>query len=413
MVLKAISKLSGTMNLGIVDLVPSGEELDSMLSAFPTEPADASMSLYSPLLPFSGLEDLPLVTENYDLDGYSSYARIVSLLLDALLEDRILAKAHPWTLRHFIALSVHAEEVINLPSKSSEVFDAKTVSSSALRQLMHKVQQVTTYVLSDAGDGQSWHQKVTAACVDAKARHDIGEIGKFVTCLLRAAASNDNPRDARILHAILQHILSHTSKEEGDLWMGVCRKIETKGKRNYLPFNVQLTDGPLVAPFASMAVALSVAGSGSESLRLDRYRNELAANAMGVRPAKINTEGLWLLRRLVVTAPDPDSDVVFIPQTRAVNFMKACQQWVTSDEDIEEEVESQMTVLFFHLAPILQHVPGSHWDFIFDVVENNLEVRNPPPSGIMLMVVSFTAVRTLLWRNLPRSLLLLGVYKRF
>ena len=125
-----------------------------------------------------------------------------------------------------------------------------------------------------------------------------------------------------------------------------------------------------------MAVALSIAGSGSEPLRLDRYRNELAANAMGVRPTKINTEGLWVLRRLVVTAPDPDSDVVFIPQTRAVNFMKACQQWVTSDEDIEEEVESQMTVLFFHLAPILQHVPGSHWDFIFDVIENNLEVRD-------------------------------------
>lgn len=127
-----------------------------------------------------------------------------------------------------------------------------------------------------------------------------------------------------------------------------------------------------------MAVALSVAGSGSEPLRLDRYRNELAANAMGVRPAKINTEGLWVLRRLVVTAPDPDSVVIFIPQARAVNFIKACQQWVTSDEDIEEEVESHMTILFFHLAPILQHVPGSHWDFIFDVVENNLEVRDLP-----------------------------------
>jgi hypothetical protein len=127
-----------------------------------------------------------------------------------------------------------------------------------------------------------------------------------------------------------------------------------------------------------MAVALSVVGSGSEPLRLDRYRNELAANALGVRPAKINTEGLWILRRLVVVAPDPDSDIVFIPQTRAVNFVKVCQRWVTSEEDIEEEVESQMTVLFFHLAPILQHVPGSHWDFIFDVVENNLEVWNPP-----------------------------------
>lgn len=161
-----------------------------------------------------------------------------------------------------------------------------------------------------------------------------------------------------------------------------------------------------------MAIALSVAGSGSEPLQLDRYRNELAANAMGVRPTKINTEGLWILRRLVVTAPDPDSDVVFIPQTRAVNFMKACQQWVTSDEDIEEEVESQMTVLFFHLAPILQHVPGSHWDFIFDVVENNLEVRNPPFFRDKVHGCSGTVVRTLLWKNLLQSPLSLGAYRR-
>jgi len=361
-----------------MDLVPPEEELDSMLSLFPTEPVDASMSLRSPLLPLSGHGDPPLVTEEiYDLDGYSSYARTISLLLDAFLGDRIVAKAHPWALRHFIALSIFAEEVLDLLNNSSEVFNAKAVSSSALQQLIHRVHQVTTYVLSDVGDGHSWHQMVTVMCVDTKAQHTVGGIGKLVMSLVRAASSNDNPRDARILQAILQPILSHTSKEEGDLWMGVCRKTETKGKRFSFP-SMCNAHSSLVAPFASMAVALSVTSSGSEPLRLDRYRNELAANVMGVRSTKINSEGLWLLRRLVVTAPDPDSDVVFIPQTRAVNFIKACQQWVTSDEDIEEEVESQMTVLFFHLAPILQHVSGSHWDFIFDVVENNLEVRDPP-----------------------------------
>ena len=240
MVFKAASKLNGAMNLGIMDLVPSEEKLDSLLSVFPTEPADASMSLYSPLLPLSGPEDSHLVAgEDYDLDGHSSYARIVSLLLDAFLGDRIFAKAHPWALRHFVALSIYAEEVTNLPNKSSEVFDAKTASSFVLRQLTHKVQQVTTYILSDVGDGQDWHQKVTAACVDAKVQHDVGEIGRLLTGLLRAAASNDNPRDARVLHAILQHILSHTSKEEGDLWMGVCRKIETKGNQALRPINAQ------------------------------------------------------------------------------------------------------------------------------------------------------------------------------
>ena len=56
--------------------------------------------------------------------------------------------------------------------------------------------------------------------------------------------------------------------------------------------------------------------------------------------------------------------------------MKTCQQWITSDEDIDEDVESEMTLVFLQLAPILQNVPGAHWDLIFDVMENNLEVRS-------------------------------------
>lgn len=112
-----------------------------------------------------------------------------------------------------------------------------------------------------------------------------------------------------------------------------------------------------------------------EPPRLERYRNELAAGIFGVPATKANTEGLWLLRRLAATAPDPESDIVYLPTPRAVNLMKACQQWITSDEDLDEEVECEMTAVFLSLAPILQNVPGAHWDLIFDVMENNLEVR--------------------------------------
>ena len=231
-VFKAASGLSGNMTFWIMDLLPSKERLDSMLSAFPTEPADASISLRCPLLPLSGLEDPPPTTEeNFDLDGYSSYARIISLLLDTFLEDRILAKTHPWALRHFVALSIYAEEVVDLPNSSCDVFDAKTALPPTLLQLIHKVQQVTTYVLSEAEGEHSWHQKVTALCMDPKLQHDVGEVGEFVASMVWSTVSNDNPRDARILHTILQHTLSHTLKEEGELWMGVCRKTETKGKK--------------------------------------------------------------------------------------------------------------------------------------------------------------------------------------
>ena len=128
------------------------------------------------------------------------------------------------------------------------------------------------------------------------------------------------------------------------------------------------------APEASMAIVSSVTKFAPEPIRLDRYRNELAADLLGVSASEVNTTGLLLLRRLAASAPDQDSDVIFLPQLRAVNVMKACQQWITSDEDIDEEVESMMTLLFSYLAPILQNVPGNHWDLVFDMIENNLEV---------------------------------------
>lgn len=123
-----------------------------------------------------------------------------------------------------------------------------------------------------------------------------------------------------------------------------------------------------------MAIVSSIAEFAPEPARLDRYRNELAAGLLGIRPTKVNTEGLLSLRKLAASAPDPNSEVVFLPQMRVINVTKACQQWITSDEDIDEEVESEMTLIFYHLAPLLQNVSGAHWSFIFDVIENNLEV---------------------------------------
>ena len=123
-----------------------------------------------------------------------------------------------------------------------------------------------------------------------------------------------------------------------------------------------------------MAIVSAVTHWAPETSRLDRYRNELAASLLGIPPRKANTDGLLVLRKLAASAPNPESDVVFLPQPRAVNVVKACQQWVASDEDVDEDVESAMTQIFVALAPILQDVPGGHWDFILDVLDNNLEV---------------------------------------
>lgn len=128
-----------------------------------------------------------------------------------------------------------------------------------------------------------------------------------------------------------------------------------------------------------MTIIYLITSSGAEPPKLDRYRNELAANLMGIKASKANTEGLLTLRRLCSSAPDPEGTVIFLPPSRAVNVIKACQAWVTSDDDVEldEEVESAMLPVFMHLAPILQNVPGGHWAFIFDVLESTIEQLTP------------------------------------
>jgi hypothetical protein len=47
---------------------------------------------------------------------------------------------------------------------------------------------------------------------------------------------------------------------------------------------------------------------------------------------------------------------------------------LTSDEDLEEEVDLRVAELYAVMAPIVQDVQGAHWDSIFDLIETGLEV---------------------------------------
>lgn len=58
-------------------------------------------------------------------------------------------------------------------------------------------------------------------------------------------------------------------------------------------------------------------------------------------------------------------------------LMQTLQEWMTSDEDdLSEELDSRVAETFLHLAPIAQNDLGSHWEFVFDLLEANLEVNH-------------------------------------
>ncbi|TDL24483.1 hypothetical protein BD410DRAFT_785971 [Rickenella mellea] len=339
----------------LADLFPSKDELDDMLDYSSSDPVDPSLAVIQPLVPpqsSSSVHGAPVPA--FDASGYSTYARILNALLYVLSNDRHLVRTNIWALRHFLVLSSVAHEHLHVPNAESSFFK-RDASHSALQDVITRVQKVTTLLLAKSYDNM-WHSSVVhcVSKVNDKAA-TLDSVGLFLVDLILKAKQSDSYRESFVLYSVLQHVLSGTTKADADQWMILARSLEKH------------------APQTSMAITLAVTEYAPEPPRLDRYRNELAAEILGIPPSKANSTGLLLLRKLAATAPDPDSDVVYLPQLRAVNFVKAYQQWVTSDEDIDEAVESEMTVILTHLAPILQNVAGSHWDLIFDMVENNLE----------------------------------------
>jgi hypothetical protein len=350
-------------------------EVDEMLNQLSPDPIDPSVAVMDPLIPpASAFTDKSAFKrpQLYDTRGFSSYARVVDALLQVFTEDRRSAKQNTWALGHFLALEVYAQDFVNVPSAQSPVFEQKALAVG-LDGMIARVRQVTTYVLTSAAD-DGWRSAALGVVLQDKREGDVGALAMLLVDAIRRARERDFARDVRILRIILDHVFHDMEKEEADRWMLLARKIESTGDP-FLFFERRLClTASDLAPETSMALVSAITKYAPGPPQLDRYRRELAAALLGIPPSEANMDGLLTLRKLAASAPGSDSDVEFLSQPRAVNVMKTCQQWIASDEEIDEEVESAMTLMFIHLAPILQDVPGAHWDLVFDVVENNFEV---------------------------------------
>jgi hypothetical protein len=87
---------------------------------------------------------------------------------------------------------------------------------------------------------------------------------------------------------------------------------------------------------------------------------------------------------LIASAPAPDAASDFISQQRAIFVLRHIATWLAAgagenedeedeDEDEGEEMLIRVAELYIVLAPIVQSVPGAHWESIFDLLENVLD----------------------------------------
>lgn len=220
------------------DFFPPSGKLAEMLDDLPSNPMDTSLAVLDPLLPTgTAFKNTDESQRDFDSEGNSSYARVVSALLQALAEDRHLARGNVWTVRHLFALYLYAEDYLSVPNAPSFVFGPNT-SKSYLRDIISKLQQVTTYLLTTSLD-DSFHSNVIKSASAGQATSSEGVDGLLVNLIIHSA-KHDNIRDTRILRRTLQHLFSNVTKQEADQWMGVVRKFEKSGMQGI--FNAYLSD---------------------------------------------------------------------------------------------------------------------------------------------------------------------------
>lgn len=225
--LSMLSKASDLLGENLtLDVSPAQPELDSMLKRLPDQPAHVSLAVVDPLVLPSDWEEPELAeVPEFDSIGFSSYARGVLFLLLHHLDDRSIANENIWALRHFQSLAVYAKDLVHASSVESAVF-ASHLSKDTLEDIVNKVEQVSTYVVSHKLDDE-WFSRVLPNLSAGK----LGPNADGIERLLHGyvCAGEDSIRESRVLRSILRHVFSGATKGDADQLLMLARKIEKKG----------------------------------------------------------------------------------------------------------------------------------------------------------------------------------------
>lgn len=316
--------------------------LDVALRSHTAQPFPNTLSIVvDELLPFESSghgSSIPL-----DPFGRSSYARLVEAAISSLNGSAL----SPRLLYHLVIAARSARDELAAPGGSRLVFGPQT-SVDYLNELNDAVDRVLSYAVSRSEAVSSeWHLEVVQSL--QKRQPLDGTIGSLLEIYI-----TDTEADSRNLRDLVDRLLRRVSDQTiAERWFmfGYSRQGS-----------------------AARAICCAASKHLSQSPRLDRARNEIASDLTGIKASQANEKGLERLRLLTSVAPTSGEE--FIPTQRAIFLMQHLNSWLLSDEDISEEVEAQITLLFSQLAPSVHTVPGNHWETIFDMICNNLDAAS-------------------------------------
>ncbi|CAE6481494.1 unnamed protein product [Rhizoctonia solani] len=361
-----------------LEMIPPQLDLDRSLDDLNDNPSPL-LAECDPMIRLGEREPDSVALVTYDSYGFSKYARVGAALAILLSEDRHLARDNLWAFRHLLALQQLCLDFVSAPSWPSNVF--RSDASDEVHSLLEIITPLVIYLGSSllVDHPLEWHKDVISRLQEGNSDPVTPRSAEDLVHRFYSIVAHDSPasRDLRLLRRMMQFVLRDTETEILDTWSGFSQLAYARYSQ------------------AAEAIGSVIAARGIESPRLDRWRNEIASRIPGVSMNNINRAGLPLLRALGCLAPPLDSGIIFMPQQRAVYLVQALQKWMSSDEELDTSMEVLLTTLLNHLLPILQTVPGAHWEFILDIVETNLSVESNT-STVYLLLQTLRVISTVL-----------------
>jgi hypothetical protein len=348
-------------------IIPAPAELDALVEELPAFP-DPTLAAFDVLIPEEHEEGRSFKPSS----GLPAFLRVVCAMIQLLGTDRQLSAEKIWALEYVLLAECFILQGQSVPHSSQAVFPADT-EPSFLQRILTQISKVTTYQLALIGNEENLHSSVTKA-IQSKNRPTTNVYQQFLYDLYQKTSKENSVQLSLVLRSVLQYALKTASGADGDLWLSVARAKRNQSQSRSIFRTARAFLTVSLAAQTSLSIHSALVQNGLETHALDRYRNEIASDITGVSPRRANNEGVLLLRHLLALAPHPESEVAFLPPTRAVQVLQTIQKWITSDEEIDSVIESETAGLLIHLAPIVQSLQGAHWDFAFDLMENTLDV---------------------------------------
>ncbi|WRT68426.1 uncharacterized protein IL334_005402 [Kwoniella shivajii] len=333
-------------------LLPPIETLIDEMSLHTCQPSHPSLPIVDPMIDYSKVT--PDITADFDLLGRSKAARWAEATVALLRADRQLVASQPILLQVALAAYQLTKDTLAVPGSSRGLYST-SASIVHLTDLVREVEGALSYALSFVDETPaSWHNDIIQMLKSGEVSHDADLLQKLLFAM--------KDGDVRSFRDVL---IRHLRQCAPQLALAIIYAVK-----------------PLLLDHKSFSVAQNRLANALTSVKADS--------------TAVTKQGIPYIRLLIASAPPADAASVFLPQQRAIFVLRHVNSWLIADDDMPEEIEYRIAELETALAPIVQDLPGGHWDAIFDLIESGLDLSD------LIRLSTSSAVQCAAYRILSR-----------